>query len=273
MNGRKGQIGFSQRIRIEWLQETACLVLAGYDKQAINDALQTTLKDQVSVGGNAQRGNREKIISILMKVWFKVPPELENLRSQGLEMLERLPQQKCIALHWGMVMAVYPFWKSVAGHTGRLFNLQGKAVASHIQRRVREQYGERETVSRAARRVIRSFADWSVILDTKNKGIYKKGKTINIDQPEIIAWIIEALLHASERGIYQINSLFSAPSLFPFQMPPLPPEILTKKGENIDVFQLGISENMAKLRTYKDPYNVRRGDALINLGHVDDFDE
>ena len=33
----------------------------------VNDVLQDLLKDKVSVGGQAERGNREKIITILLK--------------------------------------------------------------------------------------------------------------------------------------------------------------------------------------------------------------
>ena len=89
MTRRIDQIGFSQRVRLEWLEQTANLVLAGNDKAAINDALQTLLIDKVSVGGQAERGNREKIVTILLKVWQSVPPQLESLRAEGLELLSR----------------------------------------------------------------------------------------------------------------------------------------------------------------------------------------
>src|ERR1017187_819930 len=92
MNRRIDQIGFSQRVRLEWLEQTVNFVLAGNDKNAINDALQMTLKDVVSVGGQAERGNREKIVTILLKVWQTVPVELESLRTDGLELLRRIPQ-------------------------------------------------------------------------------------------------------------------------------------------------------------------------------------
>ena len=82
------QIGFSQRVRLEWLEQTANLVLAGNDKVAISDALQKLLKDKVSVGGQAERGNREKTITILLKIWLSTPPELETLRIKGLELLK-----------------------------------------------------------------------------------------------------------------------------------------------------------------------------------------
>ena len=57
------QIGFSQRIQIEWLEKTANLVLAGNDKAQITEALQHLLHDKMSVGGTSKRGNREKPIA------------------------------------------------------------------------------------------------------------------------------------------------------------------------------------------------------------------
>ena len=114
MTRRTDQIGFSQRVRLEWLEQTANLVLAGNDKAAVNEALQELLKDKVSVGGQAERGNRDKIITILLKTWLTVPSELESLRVEGLELLKRVPRRDHLAIHWGMVMAVYPFWSGVA---------------------------------------------------------------------------------------------------------------------------------------------------------------
>ena len=140
MTRRTDQIGFSQRVRLEWLEQTANLILAGNDKAAVNDALQEHLKDKVSVGGQAERGNREKIITILLKTWLTVPTELESLRVEGLELLKHVPRRDHLAIHWGMVVAAYPFWSGVAMQAGRLLRLQGSAAAAHVQRRVREQW-------------------------------------------------------------------------------------------------------------------------------------
>ncbi len=83
MTRRTDQIGFSQRVRLEWLEQTANLVLAGNDKAAVNDALQELLKDKVSVGGQAERGNREKIITILLKTWLTVPADSSRSASKA----------------------------------------------------------------------------------------------------------------------------------------------------------------------------------------------
>ena len=72
------------------VEQTANLVLAGNDKSAVNDALQDLLKDKVSVEGQGERGNREKIITILLKSWLVVPTRLESLRDGGLALLTRV---------------------------------------------------------------------------------------------------------------------------------------------------------------------------------------
>jgi len=127
MNSRLTQIGFSQRVRLEWLERTANLVLAGNDEASIYNALQELLEDKLSVGGNAKRGNREKVITILMKIWVRPPRDLHPLQREGLKLLSHLPREDHIAVHWGMAMAVYPFWGAVAAHVGRLLRLQGTA--------------------------------------------------------------------------------------------------------------------------------------------------
>jgi len=245
---RRGQVGFSQRIRLEWLEKTANLVLAGNDKTAINDALQELLKDKVSVGGQAVRGNREKIITILMKTWLTVPSELESLRLGGLELLKRVPQRDHLAIHWGMVMAVYPFWSGVAMQAGRLLKLQGSAAATHVQRRIREQYGERETVSRAARRVLRSYMDWGVLKETGKKGVYRAGAALSIDDFNLIVWLIEAFLESGANGSFPLKDLLESPILFPFRLKRVNAESLIASSSRLDILRHGLDQDLVMLK-------------------------
>lgn len=247
---RANQIGFSQRVRLEWLEQTARLVLARNDKPAVNDALQELLKDKVSVGGQAERGNREKIITILLKTWLTVPSELESLRVEGLELLKRVPRHDHLAIHWGMVIAVYPFWAAVATQVGRLVRLQGSAAAAHVQRRVREQYGERETVSRAARRVLRSYLDWGVLQETRAKGVYTAGTTLPIDDSQLIAWLAEASLHSRANGSAPLKDLIDSPSFFPFRIKPVHAESLVSASSRLDILRHGLDDDLVMLRKH-----------------------
>ena len=143
------QIGFSQRIKLEWLERTAALC------------------------GVSPSSNREKAISILMRTWVQVPDELRPLRDEGIARLRHLPPEEHVVVHWGMALAVYPFFGEVAESAGRLLRLQGTAASAQIQRRLWEQHGQRETVARAARRVLRCYIDWGVLSETKRKGVYQ----------------------------------------------------------------------------------------------------
>ena len=247
MNGRNVQIGFSQRIRLEWFEETAKLVLAGNDKSTINDSLQNILQDKVSVGGKSVRGNREKVITILLKSWLTVPRELESLRDKGLEVFKELPVKDHIVLHWGMVLANYPFWGKVANHTGRLLKLQSTAAAAHVQRRVKEDYGERETASRAARRVLRSFIDWGVLNETGEKGLYSQGKTYTVEKNKLIAWLAEAFLHGNENNSIPIKDLLESPSLFPFKLKYISAEQIVANSQHLDVLRHGLDDDLLML--------------------------
>lgn len=249
MSPRANQIGFSQRVRLEWLEQTANLVMAGNDRSVVNDSLQDLLMNKVSIGGTAERGNREKIITILLKIWVNVPTKLEPLRVDGFELLKCLPHTDHIAIHWGMAMAVYPFWAAVASYAGRLLRLQSSVGAAHVQRRMREQYGERDTVSRAARRVLRSFIDWGALKETSTKGVYDQGLCVAISNPKLTVWLIEACLHARPNGsAAPIKDLFNNTSLFPFHFAAVPSESLVVLSPRLELLRHGLDDDLVLLR-------------------------
>jgi hypothetical protein len=213
---RNNEVGFSQRIKLEWLEYTSELMRRGYSSSEISQALRVLLLDVVSPGGTGERTNREKVVTILTKVWVNVPLNLEPLRDDGLALLGRLPSNSRLAVHWGICMAAYPFWGKVAEAVGRLLRLQGTASASNVQRRLREQFGERETVSRAARRVLRSFIDWAVLQETTQSGVYQSTRLIEVKDRELFSWFLEAQLLARGRESASVNDLVHSQSLFPF---------------------------------------------------------
>lgn len=159
--------------------------------------------------------------------------------------------------------SVYPFWSGVATQTGRLLRLQGSAAAAHIQRRVREQYGERETVSRAARRVLRSYLDWGVLQETGAKGIYSTGATLAVDDSRLIAWLAEASLHARANGSAPLKDLIDSPSIFPFRIKPVHAESLVSASSRLDILRHGLDDDLVMLREdhRKKPKRNKLGDS------------
>jgi len=252
------QIGFSQRIPLQWLEQTARLVRAGAPRQAVLDALQALLHDKLSVGGHAERGNREKAITILMQIWVTVPPELACLRAIGLELLQQLPPAEHLAVHWGMTMAVYPFFGSVAGSVGRLLRLQGTASAAQVQRRVKEKYGERDTVSRAARRVLRTFVDWGVLAESSTSGVYGQGQVLAATNDKLAIWLVEAVLHTIPNNTSALQAVIDAPCLFPLTLEQLPATALAT-SRRIAIIRHSLDDDLVMLRTPDESQAFKRG--------------
>jgi hypothetical protein len=166
------------------------------------------------VGSTAKRNARDKTITLLMRIWFDGVPEIKSLRMRALKIIRQLPTGERIPIHFGMSMATYPFLKIVADSIGRLLRLQNSLTSSQIQCRIREKYGDRETVSRATQRVIYSFIDWGVLEKEQKVSIYKSASVKYIDNPELVAWLIEAMLHAKPGNRSLFNDLLQTPAFF-----------------------------------------------------------
>jgi hypothetical protein len=194
------------------------------------------------------RGSIDKTITVLMRVWLRTPAALTPLRIEGLELLQRLPQGEHTAVHWGMMMAVYPFWARVAAQVGRLLRLQGTASIAQVQRRIREHYGERETVSRRVRYALRSYVEWGVLSETATKGIYSTAAVIALDDPKLTAWLVEASLRAAGTDSAPLKELLDNPSLFPFRMKPMSGSSLVVSSSQLEILRHGIDEELVILR-------------------------
>ncbi|GIV04209.1 MAG: hypothetical protein KatS3mg015_3039 [Fimbriimonadales bacterium] len=246
---RLGQIGLDRLVRLEWLEQTAKLVMAGNGAGDVKSALKEELQPAFRTYGERVRGSLDKTVTILMKIWVRPPRDLHPLQQDGLQLLSRLPREEHIAVHWGMAMAAYPFWGNVAAYVGRLLRLQGAAAASQVQRRVREQYGERETVSRRVRYVLRSFVDWQVLKETPKKGIYTSGLSLAIAHVEVIAWLAEAFLHAHPNGSAAVRTVLDATSLFPFHLSPICADHLVAVSGRLDALRHALDQDLIMLRT------------------------
>jgi hypothetical protein len=247
MNGRPQTIGYNRTVKLKWLDETLDLFLSRQSEAEICDVLRERLSDQLSVGSSPQRGSREKTITLLLKTWIRVPPRLRGLRDDGVRLIESMRRSERLPLHWGMTMSVYPFFRVVAGVTGRLFRLQGTVSAREVQRRVRELKGEREVVSRSTRYVLRAFADWGVLVDTDAKGTYIPAAPMRIDDARLAKWLLEATMFASDTTSVDFRSLANSPALFPFRLTLVTPEALTNSCR-LEIVRHGVADDLVVLR-------------------------
>jgi hypothetical protein len=113
---------------------------------------------------------------------------------------------------------------------------------------MREQYGERETVSVATKRVLRSFVDWGVLRDTESDGIYSAGIITPVQDLRLTAWVTEAVLRASANDSVLLRDVVNSPGLFPFRIEFVSAASIRTVSQRLDVLRQGLDEDVVMLK-------------------------
>ena len=249
MSKRHDSIGVKQVIPYEWVRKTARLMLAGMGAGEIRQELHATLD---AAGKRVQAGERSAwtrtfLVNNLMAIWPSPDPELSSFRNVALRALQKYPDQE-LAIQWAMISAAYPFWFNVAKQMGRLLNLQARATQAQIVGRVKEQYGDRQTVSRYARYVVRSFVDWGVLEDADTTGSYRRKEPILLAHEEVIAILLNAALLVTPEGRAPLSALKSSPALFPFHLADATGATIVQASESLSVLRYGADDELLTLK-------------------------
>jgi len=249
MSERHDTIGIKQVIRYEWMEKISSMLLAGMDEKTIRKELNDYLLVHRGSGSEEQRSENtcKFVVNILMKIWVSPDPEIMPLRDSALSMLSKYPSQ-ALAIHWAMISAAYPFWFNVALHIGRLLNLQEIVTHQQIINRLKEQYGDRQTVSRYARYVIRSLVVWDVLMDSECKGCYERTKPFPMLEKDASVLLIESILYAMQEGKCSLKMITSSPALFPFQVPLITAGSILQKTNRINTIHYGVDEDYLELK-------------------------
>lgn len=248
MGKRHESIGIKQVVRVEWMQKAANLLMAGLDANSARKELHTFLADRKGNGSEGKRGvtSRTQVVNILMNVWVSPGPEFTFFRNASLAFLRESPSI-AIAVHWGMISAVYPFWFNVARQIGRLLMLQDQVTQAQIVNRLKEQYGDRQTISRYARSVIRSFVAWGTLKDSDSKGCYEKAASVNLVDAKLAILMFESALLATPEARSTLKLLLNNPAFFPFQLPLITSDFISHHSDRIEVVRYGPENELLQL--------------------------
>lgn len=240
-------IGIKQAIRVEWMEKTVNLILAGLDANAIRQELHEFFACiHETEERERSKNTRTFLVNNLMRVWVDPEHELIAFRDAALESL-RMRSSNILPIHWAMISAAYPFWYNVARQTGRLLSLQDQVTQLQIINRLKEQYGDRQTISRYAKFVIRSFVAWGVLMDTDRKGCYARMPRIRIDQVDTAALVYESVLHAEQVPKIAISLIQSNPALFPFEIQAMTGVRFSHLSKRVDVSRYGLDDELLGL--------------------------
>lgn len=238
----KIEIAFRRKVRSVWLDQGMALAAQNLPWHDAKPALGVAVAAE-----NPGTETIRKVLEHVRRIWFEPPGDCIALRSAALPLFRASDSPAtCILLNWGMAIAAYPFVGSVGEALGRLLKLQHEANLADIQRRLREQHGDRDFVSRITRYDMSSFLDWGIIAETKKAGVYLPGKQIQPRNGEQLAWLAEAVIISRGKTQMALSELQHHPILFPVVMGSLHSSTL-RNNPRLKVDRQNLSEECVML--------------------------
>ncbi len=210
----KVEIVFRRKVRAIWLEQGMALAAQG----AVWSEAKPLIAKEIAAE-NSGTVTISKVLEHIRRIWFEPPDDALALRADVLRLHQTsASHDNKLLLNWGMTIAAYPFVGSAGEALGRLLKLQNEARRADVQRRLREQYGDRDFVNRIARYTVSSFLDWGIIIETKKKGIYLSGKQAKPKNDEQLAWLAEAALISRSKTQMALSELCNHPVFFPIKL-------------------------------------------------------
>ena len=233
----KVEIVFRRKVRAIWLEQGLALAAQGLPW---NDAKPALVEPVAAENPGAE--TIRKVLEHIRRIWFEPPDNCIALRSAALTLFRAndSPATRTL-LNWGMPIAAYPFVGSVGENLGRLLKLQHEAHRADIQRRLREQHGDRDFVSRITRYDVSSFLDWGIIAEANKSGVYLPGKRVQPRNAEQLAWLAEAVLISRGENQMSFSQLCHHPILFPVTVETINSSLL-RANPRLRVERLSLNE-------------------------------
>ncbi len=244
------KIGIKQTIRLEWVEEAYQLVKQGLSEKEIRISLKKMLSVQTGSGLSGERGSTStsQVVNILINIWLKPPLLTHSIREELLERDDET-QESLIIRNWIMISVAYPFWNQTATIIGRLSGFQAQFTHKQVIQRLKERYGDKNTIERYGRYVIRSFKEWGLIVDTPNRGAYRLPDPKPVKNPKLASLLIECEMIAKQRKYITYSEASAIPALFAFNLVDL----------TIDQIVRSSSRLKSSLQAYEQVINREKG--------------
>ena len=241
MSKKPPLVGFERDVEREWLDKTAAWVIEGKSAKDVH-ALIDEFLDPLINGETSQR----KTKNVLSGAWVKSTDENGQFKLHAKSLYQTATTSERLAIHYGMMVASYPFFYSLSKILGRLFKLQDEVTNKEFYRRVIEAIGDRESIKRAAARYLQSMVEWDLLLNGEKSSV-KPALKIKIDNPEIVTWLYTAVFFSHDRDNLSKDDVMADPVWFPFEVNLTSFQV--SQSEIIEVIHQGVGSSLIGLRS------------------------
>ena len=232
-------VGFERYVTLDWLDQTAKWVIEGKSAKEVHALIDEYLSPYVH-GDTSKR----KTKNVLSGAWVKSDGVNPQFKGQAQVLYPQANQIEKLTIHFGLMLASYPFFYSLSRILGRLFKLQDDISNDEFYRRVVETHGDRESIKRAAARYLQSLVAWGV-LDGSDKAKVKSVSKTKVDDPTLATWLLESAMYSNGKETISFDALLADPAFFVFDIPHGAFQI--NQSDRLDIVHQGAHETILKV--------------------------
>jgi hypothetical protein len=203
-------VGFDYHIKLHHLDYIAREARKN-DLKTIYRKLEEFLRQEI-----AGPTSRKKAATMLMRIWYLVKEEYKELQTEAFALLDQVPEDERLVLHWGMTLLAYSFFYDMAQEIGNAFTLQNEVASELLGRKMKKLYGDKRRVEIATSAVLMSMRAWGV-LNSKKHGRYRLQEKKAILNRQLKHWLAKVVIKASAYQAMPLEMIASAGCVFPFQ--------------------------------------------------------
>ncbi len=203
-------IGMSRNINLDWLNETANLVLTEKSEIEIKEALNEYLGFIINSPTNLRK-TRE----ILMNIWVRIDEKNLAIKKLALDLVNTNKTSNKLVAHWCMMLLAYPVFCDIVIAIGKMADKQFDITTAQVKTRMFDVWGERSTLYHSIDKNIKTLKDIGA-LGTIKAGLYKV-ESFDIEDERAVILIIATLLTLKDKLYMRIEELENSYEFYPFR--------------------------------------------------------
>ena len=202
-------VGLSRNLKLPWLNEVVRLYAEGLDDNQIKEKLNEYLSFEIG-SPTVLRKTRE----ILMNIWVYENDYTATLRDEALRLFQK-DSDYALPVHWCMMLAAYPVFQDMCRLIGKIGEFEETITTKQIKQKLFDEWGERSTLYHSSDKLISTLKALEA-LDSEKTGVYSIKKH-EFSKPEIVNFLLYAMMKIDDAGYYSLLDLENSVYLFPFE--------------------------------------------------------
>jgi hypothetical protein len=202
-----GSIGMvlDRALNVELLDVALRIATEHRDDPSARQLLSVALRDLVT---RQEAANKTK--KVLTRVWVTPPSGAQPMIAWAIDHQRELADRS--SLHYGALLATFPFFGSMAAAIGHEIQLDGAAHRTTVKTHARTTFGEREFIDAGASKSLATIRNLG-LLDGSKEGPFVVARRPAVD-PSFSSWFLHALILTRQVESIGVNELTRAPELF-----------------------------------------------------------